>query len=413
MKKKIFICSCITVLSFTITTNLKAQVVIGPVDNNSTGQLIINNSSKGLLMPRLTAARRQLISTPANGLQVFTTDNNAIYHYSPVAGWVRNYDSLNNPWHKSGGSLFTPVQKKVGINIASPLSTMNVFSPLINGVSFTDGVTGTGANDGVVLQQASDGTVNFTNLENISYHFGTNGTEKLTISTQGNIGINNTNPTDPLSFQTVTGQKINFLNVGTGNTNYGIGIQGARIEIHSGSSGYPVQFGYGRTNSLVVNKMEVVGGGDVGNGSMNVTGKLLKAASNGPADLLPVAYGKVNRDGVLLSGTSNVSSSYQGSYNYRIVIDGENFSNPDSYCITITPYDDSRSFGSIGKMYSTRVIPFNSFTSGFDIEIRSYGVRFQNRSCGAGGEVCLAQIGFSPGTPFDEHEGFAFIVYKF
>ena len=61
--------------------------------------------------------------------------------------------------------------------------------------------------------------------------------ERLTILGNGNIGINNTSPQAPLSFNTSTGNKIDFYhNTGTSDR-YGVQVQSSELRIHSGSGG--------------------------------------------------------------------------------------------------------------------------------------------------------------------------------
>ena len=52
-----------------------AQVGIGTNNPNSSAALDIESTTKGLLTPRMTAAQRDAIGTPANGLVVYQTDS--------------------------------------------------------------------------------------------------------------------------------------------------------------------------------------------------------------------------------------------------------------------------------------------------------------------------------------------------
>ena len=52
-----------------------AQVGIGTTSPNNSAALDIESTTKGLLTPRMTAAQRNAISSPANGLIVYQTDN--------------------------------------------------------------------------------------------------------------------------------------------------------------------------------------------------------------------------------------------------------------------------------------------------------------------------------------------------
>lgn len=54
-----------------------------PID--ASAALAIGGTDKGFLLPRMTAAQRDAIVNPANGLQIFNTDDNEIYFYTGAA----------------------------------------------------------------------------------------------------------------------------------------------------------------------------------------------------------------------------------------------------------------------------------------------------------------------------------------
>ena len=61
---------------------LHAQVGIGTTTPNNSAQLDVQSTSKGLLLPRMTAAQRAAIQNPAQGLLVYQTDGSiGIYHF--------------------------------------------------------------------------------------------------------------------------------------------------------------------------------------------------------------------------------------------------------------------------------------------------------------------------------------------
>ena len=71
----------------------------------SPAMLDVSSTSQGVLMPRMTAAQRNAISSPANGLLVYQTDGTAptgpgFYFYNGSA-WT----SLNTPGGSAGGDL--------------------------------------------------------------------------------------------------------------------------------------------------------------------------------------------------------------------------------------------------------------------------------------------------------------------
>lgn len=75
-----------------------AQVGIGTDTPDSSAMLDVHSTNKGLLIPRLTMAQRNLISNPAKGLMIYQTDDIAgIYYNKGTAGtpdWQRVEQSV-------------------------------------------------------------------------------------------------------------------------------------------------------------------------------------------------------------------------------------------------------------------------------------------------------------------------------
>ena len=67
---------------------MKAQVGIGLATPNSSAMLDVTSTTKGLLTPRMTAAQRTAIGTPASGLIVYQTDGTAGFYYYTGSAWV-------------------------------------------------------------------------------------------------------------------------------------------------------------------------------------------------------------------------------------------------------------------------------------------------------------------------------------
>lgn len=60
---------------------LSQAVGIGTTMPNSASVLDIQSTNKGLLIPRMTAAQRNAIASPANGLMVYDTDFSSFWYY--------------------------------------------------------------------------------------------------------------------------------------------------------------------------------------------------------------------------------------------------------------------------------------------------------------------------------------------
>lgn len=73
----------IILVTLSITANISyAQVGIGTSSPAGSSQLDVSSTTKGLLPPRMTTSQRNLISSPATGLQIYNTDNRAIETYT-------------------------------------------------------------------------------------------------------------------------------------------------------------------------------------------------------------------------------------------------------------------------------------------------------------------------------------------
>ncbi|MGG5486461.1 cell wall anchor protein [Gaetbulibacter sp. PBL-D1] len=81
MKKIKFIISIIT-LCIGFNYNGFSQVGIGTTNPDPSSMLDISSTEKGMLTPRMTTTQRTAISSPAEGLLVFDTDENVFYFYN-------------------------------------------------------------------------------------------------------------------------------------------------------------------------------------------------------------------------------------------------------------------------------------------------------------------------------------------
>jgi hypothetical protein len=106
-----------------ITVNTHAQVAIGTPTPDVSAQLDIASITKGLLMPRMTAAQRIAIVTPATGLLVYQTDVTAgIYVFS---GGVWTIIGVTGPTGPQGPAGNDGAITFVGVP-ATPTSTGTV-----------------------------------------------------------------------------------------------------------------------------------------------------------------------------------------------------------------------------------------------------------------------------------------------
>lgn len=79
------------------TVSVQAQVGIGTPTPNSSAQLDVSSTSKGFLPPRMTKTQRNAITTPAEGLLVFQTDEIKGYYYFSNGAWKSLIEEKNYP----------------------------------------------------------------------------------------------------------------------------------------------------------------------------------------------------------------------------------------------------------------------------------------------------------------------------
>lgn len=130
-----------------------SQVGIGTTTPNSSSLLDITDTTKGVLIPRMTLVQRNAIATPATGLIIYQTNNTPGFYYYNGSSWV----SLSSAsWSTTGNAGTAPAVNKVG-------------------------------------------TTN-----NQSFVLATNNTEAARVLNTGNLGLGTTNPTTKLHVVTTT-----------------------------------------------------------------------------------------------------------------------------------------------------------------------------------------------------------------
>lgn len=93
-------------------------------DPDPSSMLDVQSISKGMLVPRMTIAQRDLIASPAKGLFVYSLTNNQFYYNrgtSSSPDWV----FFNTQWANNGNSIYYS-GGRVGIGIDAPIYTLHV-----------------------------------------------------------------------------------------------------------------------------------------------------------------------------------------------------------------------------------------------------------------------------------------------
>lgn len=204
---------------------------------HASSMLDITSTTKGLLIPRMTSAQRTAIVTPATGLTVYDTTLGGFYYYNGTI-WVMLLNS-NTGWSLLGNTGTNPTNNfvgttdavdfvtrtnnaerirvlssgNVGIGTNAPVSRLEVRNDAsATAISLTNGTGGIGNQTGLDFYTYSGfgATARFGVLDagDFSNHIlfsvkqpgaTTNSlVERMRITSNGNVGIGNSNPTATL-----------------------------------------------------------------------------------------------------------------------------------------------------------------------------------------------------------------------
>jgi hypothetical protein len=135
---------------------LHAQVGIGIATPNTSAQLDITSTDKGLLIPRMLSTQRSIIPSPVAGLLVFQTDAPAGFYYYTGSAWLAlstgpslvSRQTFSVPllssagaYNTGGSTLFTFTLTSAGIYTISGFGKQNEggrygsFTVLVNNVA--------------------------------------------------------------------------------------------------------------------------------------------------------------------------------------------------------------------------------------------------------------------------------------
>lgn len=91
-----------------------AQVGINTTSPDASSMLDIQSNNKGLLIPRMTAAEKIAIATPANGLLIYQTDGLTGFWYYNGTLWANIGTSAPTGWGLTGNTATDPATNFIG-----------------------------------------------------------------------------------------------------------------------------------------------------------------------------------------------------------------------------------------------------------------------------------------------------------
>jgi hypothetical protein len=156
-------------------------------DPDPSAILDVQSIEKGFLPPRMTTSDRNAITSPANGLVVYDTDEESLFLYNGT-GWLPLVTDSGSQWEPDGGNIFRN-SGNVGIGTSSPQYPLHLLGGI--GVSwFVERTAGALLRGTANINDASVGTQN-----NASFRLVTNNAVRMHVAPDGKIGIGTINPT--------------------------------------------------------------------------------------------------------------------------------------------------------------------------------------------------------------------------
>lgn len=235
-------------------------------------------------------------------------------------------------WAASGSNINNTNLANVGIGLSSPQSKLHISTTSAHSkIKITNSVTGITTSDGLDIGQdysflnlgPPTGIVEFSNplimnRENTNLEFGTNNLKRFVIKADGTTGT-----------------------MGSNLFEFGVGVAGK--EVNAGKIGY---------NAFGQNALTIIGAGTAfgdrrvyfyAEDAVVVNGEIQREAT-GTANMIPIAYGVINANGTISSGTNNFTVTKPSAGVYRIAVNGiSDYTN----IVSTANYETAPNFSSI------------------------------------------------------------------
>lgn len=130
----IYVASKLSVISQGNTSN----VGIGTTSPDASAALEVSSTDKGLLIPRMTAAERDEISSPATGLLIYNTDDNEINKYDG-SNWMGESETLSDVLSEGADAGATAITNLADPSSAQDAATKAYVDSQVSSNSYEDG----------------------------------------------------------------------------------------------------------------------------------------------------------------------------------------------------------------------------------------------------------------------------------
>ncbi len=165
-----------TVLFSIFFLNAYTQVGIGTTTPNAKAALDITDSTKGLLIPRMTMVKRNAIAAPPTGLMVYQTDSTKGFWYFDGVSW-QNIHGASNPSYYGGkhtivlSDTITNSQAQAKIAAEFGPNTQEIRISGCLSLSSIDLSMFTTATDIHIMDNPGLGNINLSNLKTVDGFF--------------------------------------------------------------------------------------------------------------------------------------------------------------------------------------------------------------------------------------------------
>ena len=141
-----------------------AQTGIGTTAPNASAKLEVAATDKGFLLPRMTAAQRGLIPSPANGLLVYQTDGDAGFYVNTGIPATPVWTRVNMDWTRTGTNLsYTAGNVSTTGNLTGGnASTSTISGFAANVATITAGYNLSAADNGKIIQSTAASAITVT-----------------------------------------------------------------------------------------------------------------------------------------------------------------------------------------------------------------------------------------------------------
>lgn len=295
MNKLFYILIIVLTPTLLLGQNISVNADGAAPDNSAI--LDVSDTTRGILIPRMTFSQRINIASPANGLMVYQTDGSlGFYVFSSIDGtWSRITSEANLNLKqvlalgKDAASDTIYNLNALGIGTSEPSAQVHIH----------------GASTATSILQTTSGAPH-----NINYEQQTHNITAMRLNT--NVVSGGATTVTLSSYNQTTGLQARMAFDNSDNTMFYTNSGTERMRIESGGN-----IGIG-TNSPD-STLDVNGGARVS--SMHIENEL-NTTNTGAFNMIPIAMLGVNASGSLVASTGNVVVAKQGTGIYNVTISG-------------------------------------------------------------------------------------------